>query len=227
LLVSLRGGTETSAELVMHPLGTLRVSQRLLPLGLILDKVGSQRPSDAKRFEILVTGGGLEKKSDVREKFAMAQFVNMTDADKLSRPSFQPGTGGLELGATGAQLATSHMARRVVRYEQILIDGEFKLHQRKSKFSTGLFAHQLKGSTITTSRLSAAHRSRFNPFGDDKVTVPGEAYTIVHADTNQAFAAAQAFGSEAEAHDHLAQLASANPAEARTLHVVPAWEVAA
>ena len=230
LLVSLRGGTETAAELVMHPLGMLRVSQRLLPLALRLDKVGTQKPSDAKRFEILVTGGGLEKKGEVREKFAMAQFLDMSDAEKLSRPSYQPGTGGLDLGAAGAQLATSHMARRKVRYEEILIDGEFKLHQKKSIFSTGLFAHHLKGSTITTSRLSAAHRDRFNPFGDDRVTVPEEAYTIVHADTNRAFTAAVpagSFSSEAEARDHLAQFASANPAEARNLQIVPAWEVAA
>jgi hypothetical protein len=230
LLVSLRGGTETAAELVMHPLGMLRVTQRLLPLALPLDKVGTQKPSDAKRFEILVTGGGLEKKGDVREKFAMAQFLDMSDAEKLSRPSYQPGTGGLDLGAAGAQLATSHMARRKVRYEEILIDGEFKRHQKKSIFSTGLFAHHLKGSTITTSRLSAAHQNRFNPFGDDRVTVPEEAYTIVHADTNRAFAAAVpagSFSSEAEARDHLAQFASANPAEARKLQIVPAWEVAA
>jgi hypothetical protein len=228
LLVSLRGGTEAAGELVMHPLGTLRVSQRLLPLGLAFDKMGTQKPNDARRFELLVTGGGLEKKGDVREKFAMAQFLNMDDAAKLSRPSFEPGNGGLELGAAGAQLATSHMARRVVRYEQILIDGEYKRHQRKSNFSTGLFAHYLKGGAVTNSRLSAARRDRFNPFGGDKVTLPGDAYTIVHSDTNRAFAAAaQTFGSEAEARDHLTQIMSANPAAAQALHIVPAWEVAA
>jgi hypothetical protein len=225
LLVSLRGDTESAGELVMHPLGTLRVSQRLMPLGLGLDKMGTQNPSDAKRFDVLVTGGGLEKKNDVSESFAMAQFVNMDDATKLSRPSFEPGTGGLELGAAGAQLTTSHMARRKVRYEQILIDGEFKKHQRKSLFSTGLFSHYLNGSAVTASILSAAHRTRFNPFGEDTVTLPGAAYTIVHTDTNRAFAATS-FTSEAEAHDQLAQLVSANPAAAMTLQVIPAWEVA-
>jgi hypothetical protein len=227
LLVSLRGGVEESAELVMHPLGMVRLSQRLLPLALSLDKVGTQKPSDAKRFELLVTGGGLEKKNEARENFAMAQFLNMDDATKLSRPSFEPGTGGLELGASGAQLTTSHMARRVVRYEQILIDGEFKKHQRKSLFSTGLFAHHLKGAAITTSVLSAAHRERFNPFGADTIAMAGEAYTIVHTDTNRAYAATTAFGSASEARDHLTRIAATNPAEARSLSVIPAWEVAA
>jgi hypothetical protein len=228
LLVSLRGGIEAASEVVMHPLGTLRVSQRLLPLGLGLDKLGTQKPSDAKRFDLQVTAGGLEKKSDAREKFAMAQFLNMDDATKLSRPSFEPGNGGLELGAAGAQLATSHMAHRVVRYEVILIDGEYKLHQKKSRFSTGLFAHHLKGSAITRNQMSSAQRVKLNPFGDDSVKVVGDKYTVAHTDTNRAYStAATDFGSHAEASDYLAQLASLDPVAARTMHVIPSCEVEA
>jgi hypothetical protein len=228
LLVSLRGGTESAASLVMHPLGTLRVSQRLLPLGLALDKLGTQKPSDANRFELLVTGGGLERKGDAREKFAMAQFVNIDDTAKLTRPSFEPGTGGIELGAAGARHATSHLARRVVRYEVILIDGEHRRHQSKSRLSVGLFAHELQASAVTLSALSAAQRTKLDPFGDDKVKVAGEAYTIAHADTNRPVAAAAAsFSSEAEARDHMARIVAADPAAAKTLHVIPAWEAAA
>ena len=158
----------------------------------------------------------------------MAQFVNMDDATKLSRPSFEPGNGGIELGASGAQLATSHMARRVVRYEEILIDGEYRRHQKKSRFSTGLFAHHLKGSAVAMSKLSAARKTRFNPFGDDNVKVGGDEYVVAHTDTNRAFGAgASTFTSQAEARDHLAQLASADPAVTKTLHVIPASELAA
>jgi hypothetical protein len=227
LLVSLRGEAASDTDLVMHPLGSLRVSQRLLPLGLALDKLGTQKPSDARRFELVVTGGALVRTDDARERFAMAQFLDMDDAAKLSRPSFQPGNGGLELGAAGADLATSHLARRVVRYEVILIDGEYRNHQKKSRFGTGLFALQLHGSAITKSTLSAARKRQFDPFGGDKVKVTGDAYAIVHADTNQPYAAAGEFTSEAEARDHLARLASSDPAAARALHVIPAAEAAA
>ena len=227
LLVSLRGGTETANELVMHPLGAVRISQRLLPLGLHLDKIGTQKPADAKRFELLVTGGGLAALGAATEKFAMAQFVDMDDAEKLSKPSFEPGDGGLELSAAGAQLRTSHMARRVVRYEVILIDGEFRLHQRKSSFSTGLFAHHLLGSAITASSLSDAYQKKLDPFGTDKVTVAGESYTIADSDTNKPFGGAKkTFASEAAARDHLATMAAADPAGAANLHVIPAWEAA-
>jgi hypothetical protein len=228
LLVSLRAETEGTGDLVMHPLGTLRVSQRFAPLGINLDKVGTQKPSDAWRFELVVTGGGLEKKRNAREQFAMAQFLNMSDSAKLSRKSFEPGDSGLEVGAAGAELTTSHMARRVVRYEETLIDGEYTRHQSKSTFSMGLFAHELKGAAITANRLSAAYKKRFNPFGNDTVAVSGDAYVIAHADTNRAYGTTTvSFGSEAEARDHLAQIASTNPAEAQTLHVIPTYEMAA
>ncbi|MGH8603090.1 MAG: DUF6603 domain-containing protein, partial [Gammaproteobacteria bacterium] len=51
LLVSLRK-LETVEGLVLHPLGTLRISQRAVPLDLKLDKVGSQQPSDVNKFSL-------------------------------------------------------------------------------------------------------------------------------------------------------------------------------
>jgi hypothetical protein len=227
LLVSLRAETEGATDLVMHPLGMLRVSQRFAPMGISLDKVGTQKPSDANKFELAVTGGGLEKKRDAREQFAMAQFLDMSDAEKLSRKSFEPGDSGIELGAAGAELATSHMARRVVRYELILIDGEYTRHQSKSSFSTGLFAHHLRGAAIAANTLSAAYKNRLNPFGSDTVEVSSDAYTVAHADTNIALTSGTSFGSEAAARDHLAQIASADPSLARSLHVIPTYELAA
>jgi hypothetical protein len=228
LLVSLRAETGgAAADLVMNPLGTLRVSQRFAPMGITLDKVGTQKPSDARKFELVVTGGALEKKRNAREQFAMAQFQNMSDSDKLSRKSFEPGDSGLELGAAGADLTTSHMARRVVRYEETLIDGEYTRHQSKSSYSTGLFAHQLRGAAIAASRLSASYKSRFNPFGNDTVAVSGDSYVIAHGDTNRAYGTATSFGSEAEAREHLAGIAAVNAAQARTLQVIPEYELAA
>ena len=157
----------------------------------------------------------------------MAQFLNMSDSAKLSRKSFEPGDSGVELGAAGADLTTSHMARRVVRYEETLIDGEYTRHQSKSTYSTGLFAHHLKGAAVAASRLSASYKSRFNPFGNDTVAVSGDSYVIAHADTNRVYGTTPAFGSEAEAHEYLSGMAAANAAEARTLQVIPEYELAA
>jgi hypothetical protein len=80
LLVSLRKMTEEEAALILHPLGVLHVSQRGLPLEIKLDKVGTQKPSDANRLSIGVAGG-LAKKNDTFEQFAPAQFQSFSDAD--------------------------------------------------------------------------------------------------------------------------------------------------
>lgn len=226
LMVALRAATEMANQLVMHPLGSLRVSQRLLPLALPLDKFGTQRPSDAKRFELLVSGGGLAKTGDAQERFAMAQFVNMDDATKLSRPSYESGTGGLELSAAGAPMATSHMARRVVRYEVVLIDGEFRNHIRKGLLSVGLFAHHLAGSAVASSTLSASYKNKLDPFPNEKVKIQGEAYTIVDTDTNRAISGVTEFASSAAAHSHLQTVRNSEAFVGRNLEVVPAWEAA-
>ena len=52
LLVSLRKLPESESAQVLHPLGSLRVSQRAVPLDLKIDKVGNQKPSDANEFEL-------------------------------------------------------------------------------------------------------------------------------------------------------------------------------
>src|SRR5262249_55112384 len=50
-LVNLRRLPETD-QLVLHPLGTLFIQQRAIPLDVRLDRVGQQRPSDGRRFSV-------------------------------------------------------------------------------------------------------------------------------------------------------------------------------
>ena len=130
LLVSLRKLDETESAQVLHPLGTLRVSQRAVPLDLKIDKVGNQKPSDANLFELTATAG-LVKANDADEQFAKAQFLNMSDADKLSQRAFDPMHGGLLLASGAQQLGSTKMGKRKVRYEEIIIDSNYKRFRRR------------------------------------------------------------------------------------------------
>lgn len=225
LSVSLRRG-EAGADLVLHPLGTLRFTQRALPLNLTLDKIGSQRPSDANRFELHVSGGNFEKRGEVREKFALAQFQDMSDAEKLSRPSFETAVGGLDVKA-GSDLSVDHVARRVVRYEEVIVDSEYKRHQRKAKPYVALFVHELESSVVGKNQLSQAARLLLDPFAGDTVQVLGERFSIVGTDTNRLHAAAALeFESVAEAREHLGQLLRAKPGLSGKLQVIPVSEAA-
>ena len=79
-------------------------------------------------------------------KFAIAQYQNLDDATKLSRPSYQALNGGVEISVAGQQLKSSHAVRRIVRYEQIIIDNNYK--RFKKRFSIFIFA------LLTTSSLA-------------------------------------------------------------------------
>ncbi|MCA1715213.1 MAG: hypothetical protein LC715_08950, partial [Gammaproteobacteria bacterium] len=98
-LVTLRPLPE-SEDLVLHPLGTLFISQRAIPLDIRIDRVGAQRPSDGTRFSVSpASDSGLVRVAITGDKFAMAQFQDMDDAAKLSRPAYENQDAGLELAA--------------------------------------------------------------------------------------------------------------------------------
>src|SRR4030095_8404285 len=84
LLVSLRTLEAESESLVLHPLGKLQISQRAVPLNLNIDKVGNRKAEDGKTFAVKVTTAGLaETGSKPQEKFAIAQFQELSNDEKL------------------------------------------------------------------------------------------------------------------------------------------------
>ena len=224
-LVTVRAMPAEEAALILHPAGVLRISQRLVPLQLTLDRVGNQRPSDVNRLTVSTQDGGLVRRDDAYERFAPGQFRDFSDADKVSQPAFELEPSGLDLAADGADLRTSGMVKRIVRYEEIIIDNNFKrFAQRLRPYVGTLFRFFLGGNAATRSTLSAATRRRLVPF-PDTVQVVDDTYTVAFADTN--LAASATFRSAASAQDYLAAQVAADPNLAEALHVIPTCEVAA
>jgi hypothetical protein len=228
LLVSLRPLPPASTDLVLHPVGVLRVTQRRLPLELTLDKVGNQKPSDVQRLSVAVAAGGLAKVADTFEQFAPGQFKNMKDGDKLSSPGYGDELAGLDLSAAGSQLASSRMVKRIVRYEEIILDSNFKRFRRRfTAFAGGLFEFFLGGAAITKSDLSQRKKTQLQPF-TEKVTVTGETYVVASKSTNQAHVGtARGFTSVASAREYMARQVASDPTLAGALHVIPGYEEAA
>ena len=228
LLVSLRKMQQAEADLILHPVGVLHISQRALPLEITLDKVGNQTPSDVNNLSVAVTSGGLKKQDDAFEQFAPAQFQNFSDSDKLSKPAFAPEKSGLDLSADGADLRSSEMAKRVVRYDEILIDNNYKRFQKSYfRFSGVLFNHFLRGAAVTKSSLSQAVATKLQPFAD-KITVQNETYSVAYQANNQAFASdSVSFHSEASAREYMNQKVAQDPSLSDAIHVIPEFERAA
>jgi hypothetical protein len=226
LLVSIRSLDEAGDALVLHPLGTLRISQRAVPLQLMLDRVGAQRPADVNRLTVEPVSADLERRGDVGEQFALAQFKDLTDAEKLTQRAFEQQPAGIELAARGSQLVTPRAVKRVVRYEQILIDSFYKRFSRPLfLLFGGLFRHFLAANATTASALSQAHRSRVRPFADDGVAIVTERFVVANRRDNTP--AVTAFASEALARDQLAREVERDPNAALALHVIPEYEAQA
>jgi N-acetylneuraminic acid mutarotase len=236
-------------ELVLHPLGTLFIHQRAIPLGVRIDRVGAQRPSDGKRFSVAPEpGSGLDRVSVTDDQFAMAQFQDMDDAAKLSRPAYERQDAGLELTAEKGAIASPRVVRRSARYELHIIDNKPPKTTARSAVANGagtrrapklyrphpaVFGQLLAGSSTARSPLSQREARLRQPFAaDETVRVTGDRFVIAYRRNNrQAFPPATAssttssFRSEATAADAIADWIRADPSLAGQLQVLRQAEV--
>jgi len=227
LLVTLRQLDPSEAALVLHPAGNLQVSQRTIPLDLQLDKVGSQKPSDANEFSLDVSGAVLTKTRNLTEPFSPSQFRKFDDATKLSQPAFVPQDSGVEL-AGGSNLTSATAITRPVRYDLTVIDAESEPARFKYfAHSRSLFSTFLAANSAARSKLSAAYRTKAVPYADS-VKFTNEGFAVAFQSSNKVVhPEAAAFTSQASAQDYIAKAVAADPSLHGKLHVLPQFEVAA
>ena len=116
--------------------------------------------------------------------------------------------------------------RRIVRYEQIIIDNNFKRFQKRfSIFVFGLFNHFLGGAAIIKSVLSAQYKTQFQPFKEKISVAVQENYAVAYQADNKAYATTATFTSEAAAREFMHQAIAEDPNRADALHVIPQFEV--
>ena len=224
LLVTLRKLDLAAGELVLHPLGSLEVSQNQAPLGITLERVGAQVPSDANHFTLAVTSGGLVRSRDAVRGFSPAQFRNMSDAQKLSAPAFENEKSGLIIAYDGAELQAGRAVRRSLRYELTTIDTAYRRFvARFQLLSLTAFTHFIKGGAVAKSALSRGRRKQLRPF-DDKIRLGDVGFEIVSQDTNLR-AAPTSFATQRAAQTWLDDLAANDPTKAAALHVIPSEEM--
>jgi hypothetical protein len=222
LLVSLRK-LSGATELVLHPLGKLRVTQRAVPLNLTIDKVGTQKPSDANRFTLSATSG-LDEAGTASELFAIGQFQEVKNA--LSAPAFQPEDGGLTMAATNGGFRTGAVTERTVRYETTVIDTNYRRYLSAiSQLTSRLFELFLRGNTVARSTISNRTRTELQPF-DNAVKVGGDRWAVASTRDNRAVSANAVFGSEAQAREFLATQVASEARNEQMMHVIPQSELA-
>jgi len=235
ITVALRqlGGSDED-QLVLHPVGSLKFSQRRIPLNLKIDKVGNQRPSDADKFSLdVVVGSGGTSEEVLQEQFATGQFIELDDSERLSVAGFANEDSGVEIDVEGETRKTSQAVKRVIRYEEIIIDNRFRRFLRPffAYFRVGfgllnefLFNHFLRGAAVADSPLSQQYKRRVTPY-DERITVNPHEYSVAFSEDNTSIDSTVSFTSQAKAIQFMNQQINDNPALEKALHVIPNTEL--
>jgi hypothetical protein len=182
-LVTLREIPAQAATVPAHPLGRLTVTQNVVPLNLTIDRYGGGAPAGARRFRI--DGVSLGQDADpprqtVRDWFAPARFLELSDTERLSRPSFEKLDAGLRIGSDemtygGAQGAQSLMAAAPIAYETVLIDrrGEAAEGERYTPDPARLTAATALGAVARKGLAHAGKARYYGPAGGVAKAQPG------------------------------------------------------
>ena len=109
-----------------HPLGRFTFSQRTIPLGLTMQKFGDGGIAGPNRFDVIgmTVGGtslGANERVAARDHFPRAQFLEMTEEDRLTRSSFEEMDAGVEFSSAAFSVSASPVGADM-EYETAYLD---------------------------------------------------------------------------------------------------------
>lgn len=248
-LVSLREIPDEEKRLLAHPLGRVEVRQQVVPLGIDIEKFGSSTPADFTRFDVVdvtfngeagdsTAGTGVRNPAPLREKFAPAQFFQMSKDEKLSKPSFEQYEAGREVTNDRVRPAPGEMSSlsttRTLAYESSYVDRTREVYRGQQ--GEGNVAVQTANalaevSAVARSDARNAGRARFaNENAGQAVSVEDTSYLVAERETMEKVVdgALPVDGTTyVEAEQAMQAYVDANPAAAGTLQVAAVHELTA
>ncbi len=217
---------EDTSTVVVHPSGTLSVNQNVVPLDLTIDKLGNQQPTDHNKFSLSATDDEdvVLDKTDIKDYFAPAEYLNLSETEKLSKASFVKYNSGIQIKGTEG-IETAYFREKTVEYELKVLDSRFD----PSKFvrvaeSLSMFNHWAANNAVYKSKLGITARLK-SEIADTKVAVLDEHFVLAKTDDlslyGNGFTASNAY----EAEQMLNSLIAENPALENTIQVIPSYEL--
>jgi len=115
-----------------HPLGRFVFSQTVAPLGLTLSRFGAGAVSGTTRFDVgpVRVGTGTVPRVMVREHFARSQFVEMSEEELLTKPSFEELDAGVEFSSEAFRVPQSTIAADMDFEATAYLDLDPRRHNR-------------------------------------------------------------------------------------------------
>ncbi|MEP6689806.1 MAG: DUF6603 domain-containing protein [Gemmatimonadaceae bacterium] len=218
--VTLRALPDPATVLVLHPFGALEITQKLVPLHIAIQRFGSRVPDKGSVFTLadVKLGGEDATVTNTREQFAPAQFFAMSDAEKLSRPSFADYDAGIVVGGDLAP-RTDFMRVRDVVYELIYLPEH---HPVRLAFTmvAELARSIVRGAAVAQSPVSYAQRS---PSAlAERASLAPERYAVVSTSDLTLHADHLVFDSATAADQAIARLIGDRPELAGAIQMLPA-----
>jgi uncharacterized protein DUF6603 len=113
---------DDAKRVLVEPWALLQATQRAVPIGMRLDRVGRDTVEPEQctvriAGDPLVGGAPGATWSQVREAFATAQFLDLTEDQALDAPDFEDRTAGLVIDPSGARPVTPAGVEATLTYE--------------------------------------------------------------------------------------------------------------
>ena len=174
-VVVARDRAPTPPCIVVQPTGVLEVREIVVPLDLPITKFDNAQPDRRHRSSRSPTCGSTSSRSTAtpkQEDFAVAQFTDLSDADKVSAPSYELFDAGVRIG--DVPLRNGKDAPRTIQYVTKIIDD----YQAVSRLSTVYRMPTAVHAALINTRVAAATASTglraFAPNQPDPIVVdPG------------------------------------------------------
>src|SRR4030095_9322334 len=107
------------------PLAQVAVRERIVPLDMTITRFGNAPVSGENRFTLSAlrsdTGAALPGTQKLNDAFAMAQFSDLTDDQKLALPAFTQTPAGVRLGTREIAYRHEPELDAALVYETLLI----------------------------------------------------------------------------------------------------------
>lgn len=218
-VVTLAAAVDAAPGTRIDPVASLSVRQSIAPLDRKLTRFGEVAPSGPDTFAVtrVVLGANPASFTRVSEWFAPAQFEQLSDADRLSRPGFEQMTAGVSVANAAVTAGAAHTAALI--YETILIQGPTRAVVAPYRPTR---AAQLLG-VARAGTATAPLRPRADP--PPRVHLAEEHYVIASTLDLSARLDLAPAGSRGATELALAAVLAADPGAREHLQVLPAHEV--
>ncbi len=191
-MVTLREKPRAATEVLLHPLGTLTIKQSIVPLDIDISRFGQAAPAGARRFTIsgVSLSGQGQTTEPVKEFFAPAQFFEMSDDEKLSRPSFEPMAAGMSIGSEEFAFTSDDndwLEVEAIKFETLIMNKEKKETRRSDpehlyRLSAELFGKQARFGAAGAAAIRHSGKAKYRSVVG-KHRIAKEGWSIVATDS--------------------------------------------